>query len=43
MSQMGQSRHFDRGQATSALPPKADIADQTDHVGFVPLHEIAAR
>jgi hypothetical protein len=36
---VGQSRHFDRGQATSALPPKADIADHAGYVGFVPTSD----
>src|SRR5260370_20062566 len=36
MSELGHSRHFDRSPATSALPLRADIAEQSRHVRFVP-------
>jgi hypothetical protein len=36
ISQMGQSRHFDRGSATSGLPLGTDIVRPPRHVGEVP-------
>jgi hypothetical protein len=36
MSALGQKRTLDRRPLTSALPPKADIAERNRHVRFVP-------
>src|SRR5882672_6613233 len=41
MSHMGQSRHFDRGPATSDLPPGTDIVSPGRHVSNLPKTELA--
>src|ERR1700692_537375 len=38
---MGQSRHFDRGPATSDLPPGTDIVSPRRHVSNLPKTELA--
>ena len=38
---MGQSRHFDRGPATSDLPPGTDIVSPGRHVSNLPKTELA--
>jgi len=38
---MGQSRHFDRGPATSDLPPGTDIVSPGRHVSNLPKTEAA--
>src|ERR1035438_9169451 len=40
-SESGQSRHFDRGPATSDLPPGADIVPPGRHVSNLPKIELA--
>jgi hypothetical protein len=42
MSPSGQSRHFDRGLATSDLPRTTDIIRASRHVSNVPEAEIIA-
>ena len=37
----GQSRHFDRGPATSDLPPGTDIVSPGRHVSNLPKTELA--
>jgi hypothetical protein len=41
MSHSGQSRHFDRGLATSDLPPGTDIVSPGRHVSNLPKTELA--
>jgi hypothetical protein len=41
-SVQGQSRHSDRGLATSGLPRTTDIIRASRHVSNVPTHEVAA-
>jgi hypothetical protein len=40
MSQLGQSRHFDRAPLASALPPTPDILSARRHVSKVPKGDI---
>ena len=41
MSELGHSRHFDRGPATSDLPPGTDIVSPGRHVSNLPKTELA--
>jgi hypothetical protein len=41
MSALGQKRTSEHVRATSALPPKADIAKHNGHVRFVPKADIS--
>ena len=43
MSEVGQTRRFDGGPATSGLPPSTDIARPARHVSKVPNPDIAAK
>ena len=40
MSQMGQSRHFDRGLVTSGPPLETDILSAVRHVSKVPMGDM---
>jgi hypothetical protein len=40
MSELGQSRHFDRGPAPSGLPRSTDIVRPPRHDGLVPNSDV---
>jgi hypothetical protein len=41
MSALGHKRTFQQVRVMSALPPKADIAERSCHVRFVPISDNA--
>jgi hypothetical protein len=43
MSEMGQSRHFDRAPRTSGLPRTTDIGGTGRHVSKVPTSDISSK